>query len=404
VDIFEICRREFCCPLCKGSLAVQRVGAAGDGAMTCAGCRNVYLIVDNIPILLAPEYVPAGIKQHFLERHPGCRELCGNLGTGRASEIKSHQMETWDRQYDGAASTPPAHRTLPGTRDIEVHDLFYRNSRRVLDEIVLRRREVEENGVFLDIGCGEGTFTEMGMRNFRLYVGMDISFHAILRCHERFPYKNCVFLVGDAERLPLKAGRADLCAAQWLFEHLEDPCRCSEEMFRVLSDGGHAYVDTNHRDFLLTYRWCQMVFSARRYWRRMREAGHSHDRFFGRGQIETLFGDAGFSGVRTHLCYFLMDMFISLKILAPIRKGLAGLASGGRPQPPGDRVVGGRGLLEFEEKSEFLPRRTRLDTVRRILNAGAVLAHWLLWADRILELAGKGESVILIAEKGRRPA
>jgi uncharacterized protein len=47
-----------CCPKCKGDI---RLNEAGDG-LICDACQLMYLIKDDIPIMLIEEAVPLAVK------------------------------------------------------------------------------------------------------------------------------------------------------------------------------------------------------------------------------------------------------------------------------------------------------------------------------------------------------
>lgn len=403
MNIFEICEHYFCCPICKSELNIQRIHGTPDGVLLCAKCGHKYLILDNIPIMLPFSYVETKIKDQFFQRHPNERHLFKNLSSSMDDNIKQHQIETWGRQYFEGAIKIPVARIIPQTESAHIHNLFYRNSRKLLFNIVWNKRKSRDNNLFLDIGCGEGAFTSIGSQNFKLYFGMDISFNAISKCYSKYPFKNCVFFVGDAENIPLKNASVDICAAQWLFEHLNNPYKCTTEIFRVLSNHGNVYIDTNHKEFSFTYRWCQMIFTPEYYWYRMEEAGHSHDRFFKRKQIQNMFKQVGFRRINTRLCYFLLDMFISNKIITPMFRIIGKIK---HVEPQMQKHISNEtknslpsGLIEFAKKDEFIPAHSTKENLIKLINFIIQISYHLLIPDRILEIFWKGESVILVAEK-----
>ena len=254
MDIFEISEQYFCCPICKGKLKIERIGKTADGILECVECNHKYLVMDNIPIMLPYSYVEARIKDGFLGRHPNYRALFEDIATVIDDNIKQHQIKTWGTQYFEVINAFSVSRTVPQTRDVYSHNLFYTNSRKLLYDIILNKRKRDDNEVFLDVGCGEGAFAYFGMENFKLYFGMDISFSAISKCYSKFSFKNCVFLVGDAENIPLRNASVNVCAAQWLFEHLSNPQKCASEISKILSNHGNVYIDTNHRNFTLHFK------------------------------------------------------------------------------------------------------------------------------------------------------
>lgn len=398
MNIFEICEHYFCCPNCKANLKAHQFADSGDGFLNCLNCRNNFMIMDNIPIMLAHHLIDDDAKEEFLTRHP---QLFGHFSSYSVSgwaedAVKNHQVKTWGNQYRSRAQRGiRVDRVFPPTSDAFLHDLFYSSNKKMLWS---RIDKMHNRNVFLEVGCGEGAFTSSGMRKFGLYLGLDISYQAVLNCYSKYPYKNCLFLVGDAENLPLKDSIVDACGAQWLFEHLAHPEAAAKEMYRILSPGGIAYIDTNHKYFSCTFRWLQMTLSPRKYWARMTEAGHSHDRFFGRLQLQGIFRGAGFSLLETKLCYFLADMLISQYLLTPLLQKIAGAKQERKNKDgPVSQIVT---LLDFQEKSCNLDvTSSKREQLITIINFVLDNSRYLFMVDRLLELLGQGESIVLLAER-----
>ena len=57
------------------------------------------------------------------------------------------------------------------------------------------------------------------------------------------------------------------------------------------------------------------------------------------------------------------------------------------------------GVIDFDKKDEFIPTHSSKDNLIKLINFVIQISYYLLIPDRILEIIGKGESVILIAEK-----
>lgn len=191
---------------------------------------------------------------------------------------------------------------------------------------------------------------QLGVQNFKLYFGMVISSNAILKCYSTYLLKNCVFFVGDAERIPLKNMSVDMCGAQGLFEHLSNPKKCATEIFRILSNHGGVYIDTNHKDF----------------------------------------------------SFFICDMFISKKLMTLMFRIIVKLKHEWQKQKNSSNETKDGlpiGLIEFDKKDDFIPVRSRKDNFKKIFNFVIGVAYYPLIPDRILEIVGQGESVILMADK-----
>lgn len=396
MSVFELCEKYFCCPRCKGLLRAQPFPGTSDGLLICYSCRYPYIILDNIPVMLPYSLIPEYIMTPFRNKYPQVSKYYQGIpGEDRVDAVKVTQINAWGTQYDVRPKSFPRERITPPTTQTFLHDLFYPNTKKLLWE-----RIVGHNGFFLELGRGDGAFVSVAAKNFAMYFGMDISYEAIRSCYNRYPYKNCVFLVGDAENIPLREGLMDACVAQWLLGHLANPEIAAREMVRVLKPGGVAYMDTNHARFVLTYRWFQLIFTPKKYWRRMEEAGHSHDRFFTRARLVRLFEHAGLMDIETHLAYFLLDMLMNNHLLGPLLASVtqrSSLAHGGSPYT--SMISEGSQCLEFQEKTDFKPfsakGRRVIETVNRLLEG----LRFFFVPDRLLEVCGQGESVVLVGNK-----
>jgi len=107
------------------------------------------------------------------------------------------------------------------------------------------------NREILDIGCGNGR--DVFMLNARLkaysprFTAIDISpvsikFANMLK--EMRGEDNCVFNVGNAEKLEFGSDSFDVVFCSELLEHLPEPEKCLAEIYRVLKAGGSAVITT----------------------------------------------------------------------------------------------------------------------------------------------------------------
>ena len=406
MTIFDICRTYFCCPICKGEISVLQFGELPDGEITCHACYSNFIIFNNIPVMLPWKYVDESVKNEFLKNYSGSSTAVQYSAANHENDsVKEHQIHTWSNQYAASNIGTVRERTLPLTKELVCKpNLFHKNTRRLLYSIVTQKRDSGTNRIFLDIGCGEGAFIVEGSQNFQLYFGMDISYQAILNCYRKYPFLNRVFFVGDAENLPLKSTIVDVSGAQWLFEHLQNPAACAAEIARVLTPDGVVYVDTNNRNFTFTFRYFQMKLRPHWYWRRMDEAGHSHDRFFTAAQLKDIFSGVGFSLASVRNAYFLVDMLVSVFVLPFIEIAFTGVGSVPEEPNNGKRVqeaVSHLVIMNYECKSNFQIHSSERKAVKRFLQIILNIFHYMIVPDRILEVFGLSEGLVLVAVKKR---
>ncbi|MFC7614579.1 class I SAM-dependent methyltransferase [Actinokineospora soli] len=104
--------------------------------------------------------------------------------------------------------------------------------------------------VLVDIGCGAGLLApHLRGKGYR-HVGVDLSASALRQAREH----GVAAVRGDALRLPLRDGCADVVAAGEILEHVTDLAAAVREIGRVLAPGGLLVLDT-----LAATRRCRFV-------------------------------------------------------------------------------------------------------------------------------------------------
>ncbi len=95
---------------------------------------------------------------------------------------------------------------------------------------------VDSNQKVLDLGCGNGRFSELF--NQKQYVGIDISENLVEVARKKYPDKK--FIVYDGLNLPFSENSFDLVFSIAVFHHLPKPIR--EKLFiqvkKILKPGG----------------------------------------------------------------------------------------------------------------------------------------------------------------------
>ena len=99
-------------------------------------------------------------------------------------------------------------------------------------------------GRMLDVGCGEGFETARFAGSDRSVVGVDYSFEAAVDATARYGPAGLRVAQCDARRLSLGTGTFDWICSSHLIEHFPDAEAHADELARVLSPGGKAFIIT----------------------------------------------------------------------------------------------------------------------------------------------------------------
>ncbi|MGD8744401.1 MAG: class I SAM-dependent methyltransferase [Candidatus Woesebacteria bacterium] len=101
---------------------------------------------------------------------------------------------------------------------------------------------------YLDIGCGIKS-TDLiyeRIKNAKI-VGVDINQEAVNEMKQRFP--NHTFTTADAHNLPFRKNSFDRVYCLHTLEHVNDPLKVINEIYRVLRPKGMAYISVPHENY-----------------------------------------------------------------------------------------------------------------------------------------------------------
>lgn len=114
----------------------------------------------------------------------------------------------------------------------------YRNQRKVI-ELLKKNASLKKGGSFLEVGCGDGYFSEMISDFAKKIVATDIKKKI---AGSVFRKKNINFQIVDGSSLPFKRERFDLIFSIDVIEHVDDDQKFINESLRVLKKGGFLVV------------------------------------------------------------------------------------------------------------------------------------------------------------------
>jgi len=145
----------------------------------------------------------------------------------------------------------------------------------------------EARGLWLDAGCGPGTYTRHLAEGGQEVVALDYSLPTLRKAVARCPGTR-LWALGDVNALPLPAGRFDGVLCFGVLQALADPEPALRELARVLRPGGEFWVDA------LNAWFAPNLFDR---WRRRLRGKPLHLRYDSPGRILELLRGWGFQGV-----------------------------------------------------------------------------------------------------------
>jgi ubiquinone/menaquinone biosynthesis C-methylase UbiE len=124
--------------------------------------------------------------------------------------------------------------------DGEAYERLMGRWSRVAGESFLDWLDIPGNVRWLDVGCGNGAFTEALIARCTPMevIGVDPSEGQLAFARTRPGAKSAQFQIGDAEALPFGDDRFDVAVMALVLTFLPDPAKAVSEMARVVRPGG----------------------------------------------------------------------------------------------------------------------------------------------------------------------
>ena len=113
-----------------------------------------------------------------------------------------------------------------------------------------KKHELNQKGIMLDVGCGEGRHIFGIMQDYPLMkcIGLDMDKESLEKAEECYEYFKSIseagarFLKGSAYILPFPDESIDLIVCSEVLEHLHEYNDAVKEIHRVLKPGGKFYA------------------------------------------------------------------------------------------------------------------------------------------------------------------
>lgn len=109
-------------------------------------------------------------------------------------------------------------------------------------------RELSQDKIVLDAGCGTGKFLEDIESVCREYIGVDLSEQQLVLARKKSHKDSSKFLCSNLSELSLEDHLVDLIVCSWVLGtiiDLEERKKCLSELKRVLKKGGRIFLVEN---------------------------------------------------------------------------------------------------------------------------------------------------------------
>lgn len=105
--------------------------------------------------------------------------------------------------------------------------------------------------VCLDVGSSSGIITSLLGTHFSHAIGMDIDREAVSYAKDHFSSSRVTFLIGDSLALPFRDGSVDVIICNHIYEHVPQPRKLMDEIYRILKEDGFCYFSAGNKYMVL---------------------------------------------------------------------------------------------------------------------------------------------------------
>lgn len=196
-----------------------------EGILLAKDSREVYPIVDGVPVLLEASFTP-----EFLSRHAdniSRDETLSQLGLFQQGNAAWSFSTQWEYHFDAE---------LDVTWGWSVEDRV----RQFLLETDIDRSMCADK-LILDAGCGNGQLSEALTALGARVVALDYS-AAVAAAEKRRKAPNVHFVRGDLQAPPFDAGTFDIVVSNGVLHHTPDTYKTFVEVAKLVKPGGKFYL------------------------------------------------------------------------------------------------------------------------------------------------------------------
>lgn len=130
------------------------------------------------------------------------------------------------------------------------YDELYGEEQKIKMDFILKKIDLEDKNIVLDIGCGTGILFETIYDKNRMFIGVDISERMLKEGWRKFKDEaNVQFVQADADHLPFRSKVFETIFAITLIQNLPDPKVTLQEIKRISKKGALLIVSGLKRKY-----------------------------------------------------------------------------------------------------------------------------------------------------------
>jgi ubiquinone/menaquinone biosynthesis C-methylase UbiE len=102
----------------------------------------------------------------------------------------------------------------------------------------MMQKQIHKDSIVLDAGCGKGYNTSFFSSYAKKIYAIDLIKNNIQYAKQKYPNDNVYFTIGDVDNTCYIDNCFDVVYSCWVMEHLKNPQRFIDEIYRILKTGG----------------------------------------------------------------------------------------------------------------------------------------------------------------------
>ncbi|MBI2029848.1 class I SAM-dependent methyltransferase [Candidatus Gottesmanbacteria bacterium] len=131
-------------------------------------------------------------------------------------------------------------------RDIKKYGRYVYTDSQKLSSVIANQRLTDavinsasfKNKMIIDIGCGDGTYTNIILKETKpkSIIGIDPASDAIIIARKKYKNKNLQFRVANGYKLPFTKNSFDVAVLRGVLHHMDNPRKAINEAVRVADE------------------------------------------------------------------------------------------------------------------------------------------------------------------------